>query len=56
MFNMFDSFDTNLFNIGIIILYQNNNVYIRGYEKNILNNLITLKILFDTFILNIFYL
>lgn len=40
---MFDSFNTNLFNIG-------------GYENNILNNLIALKILLDKFILNIFYL
>lgn len=42
---------SNLFNIGIKIICQNNNIYIRGYEKNILNNLITLKILFDKFIL-----
>lgn len=27
-----------------------------GYENNILNNLIALKILLDKFILNIFYL
>lgn len=54
---MFDmSIHSNLFNIGIKIICQNNNIYIRGYEKNILNNLITLKILFDKFILNLFYL
>lgn len=44
---MFDLFNTNLFNIGIKIIYQNNNnVCTENYKKEyILKNLVTLKIL-----------
>lgn len=44
---MFDLFNTNLFNIGIKIIYRNNNnVFTESYKKKyILNNLVTVKIL-----------